>query len=200
MLNIFFTDFTQELEGARQQMRDFFKGKSTMSYFPLMDWLIRLGLSTQEGQVDNLRSIFKPHKDEPWDYNIGFSKGDTRNAGRGSPGKSSPKSWKVRSPGKKDDGDEMRDPKQPSLRYPEDVDDYRVVSPAKDGKYPEDVDGYENERTGRGNETGRNVGTKQMPEPVNYPLGEYDNSPNKNFKDSDLNLLLRKKMSALIGK
>ena len=193
-----------------------------------MNYLIKLEVLVKTDQLNNLRSIFQPETMKEWDHDIGYPKDQTgagRNRIRANPGTnystnknqtSSPPSWRgakqlgsllpdVDLNGDIDDAQENI----PRISaYQTENPDYKLASEEKTNSPNKRLSGMsgpnQNEELSTNrllNLKGTGGGQAQM-SGMQYPdgLGGPQTSSGRTPYDSDLNLLLRKKMSALIGK
>lgn len=228
MVSIFFQNNPDELEVIRGELGDFFAGKESLPYFSLMNYLVKLEVLVKTDQLNNLRSIFQPETMKEWDHDIGYPKDQTgagRNRIRANPGTnystsknqtSSPPSWRgtkqlgsllpdVDLNGDIDDAQENI----PRISaYQTENPDYKLASEEKTNSPNKRLSGMsgpnQNEELSTNrllNLKGTGGGQPQM-SGMQYPdgLGGPQTSSGRTPYDSDLNLLLRKKMSALIGK
>lgn len=60
------------------ETRGFYESKANEAYYVMMDFLISLDTCKNTDQIGRLGQIFKTEKPKDWDYNIGFPKNDTR--------------------------------------------------------------------------------------------------------------------------
>lgn len=117
MVNTFLRDSPQDRNQAGSKLDELYQGKDNMGYYPVLETLIGLpSVGKVRDPIGNLRSIFKPEVEGPWDGNIGYPKdnkkgtsaldplkmkttiaGGPRNA---SPAREmSPRTWRIRGEG-----------------------------------------------------------------------------------------------------
>ena len=223
MIQIFYRASSAETASALQQCGELFKGKENLAYYEVMEFLVKLNFPMNGDQLKNLKSIFQPEVKEDWDYNIGGPR-DRENKNsrvrntdpnhgegsgqKGAPQQYSPQSWRMQGGRGRNENKEpvgISDSKFESMvdHFNSDQVNFNMNTPPRGGpetKQGNTRDEMSTSRLMNLNVKEQNAATEGQPSSTIYP--EYANmSPGgKGSFDSDLNLLLRRRMSALIGK
>lgn len=184
-----------------------FQDKVNEGYYLLMAFLISIPVCKEEDQIARLCHIFQPEEKRDWDYNIGFPKNQDQSKGktnRGSPSAQSKLGASERRENKPDrsapissfnqGGDKIKPTEGaiPEAKEEGDHDEYRLSTTEIRGKKPEEGTSPSRAINSQAGQSAldKSRGAKQVVSQVEFgKQGE-----------SELNLMLRRKMSQLIVK